>query len=65
MDVRAAEVEGPVSVMTIGAFEVRVGRRMRLRITLSLNAQKKGHMQKRVYNGWVGVPGPAAEVCCP
>ena len=53
MDIRATEVEGPVSVMTIGAFEVGVSRRMRLRITLWLNAQKKGHKQKRGVQ-WLG-----------
>jgi hypothetical protein len=39
MYVRAAEVEGPVSVMAIGALEVRVRRRMRLHITSSLNSR--------------------------
>jgi hypothetical protein len=48
MDIRAAEVEGPVSVMTIGALEVRVGRRMRLHITsIALMLRRGHHVQKR------------------
>ena len=37
----AAEVEGPVSVMTIRALEVRMRRGMRLHITSSLNAWRE------------------------
>ena len=63
MDIWAAKVEGPVSMMTIGALEVRVCRRMRLHIYPSLNTQNGSYVDKRMYNSWVGVPRPAAEVC--
>jgi hypothetical protein len=66
MYVRAAEVEGPVSVMAIGALEVRVRRGMRLHITSSsLIDRRVSYAEEGMYDGRVGVPGPAAEVGCP
>ena len=49
MDIRPTEVERPVSVMTIGALEIRVRRRMRLHITsIAHLTLRSGHVQKRV-----------------
>ena len=47
MYVRAAEVEGPVSVMAIGALEVCMRRGMRLRRTSSLNKRKGSYAEGR------------------